>query len=122
LAPPAETLLPPASSLPSSKALLNPDATASSEAGTFALPKLLHAVKPVAPPEALKNYVTGTVNVDALVDTTGHIKAVTVLSGPTKLRQHAIEEMKQYLYEPAKRNGVAVSSHVQVSLQYWYEP
>jgi hypothetical protein len=85
-------------------------------------PRLLHAVKPVAPPEALKNYVTGNVNVDALVDSTGHIKSVTVLSGPTKLRQHAVEEMKQYVYEPAKRNGIAVSSHVQVSLQYWYEP
>jgi hypothetical protein len=85
-------------------------------------PKLVHAVKPVAPSEALKNYVTGTVNVDALVDSTGHIKSVTVLSGPTKLRPHAVEEMKQYVYQPAKRNGIAVSSHVQVSLQYWYEP
>jgi len=112
-------------SAPSSSAPLNTDATtatSTSEGGAFTLPKLLHAVKPVAPPEALKNYVTGTVNVDALVGTNGHIKSVTVLSGPTKLRQHAIEEMKQYLYEPAKRNGIAVNSHVQVSLQYWYEP
>jgi hypothetical protein len=112
-------------SAPSSSAPLNTDATtatSTSEGGSFTLPKLLHAVKPVAPPEALKSYVTGTVNVDALVDTNGHIKSVTVLSGPTKLRQHAIEEMKQYVYEPAKRNGIAVSSHVQVSLQYWYEP
>jgi hypothetical protein len=30
--------------------------------------------------------------------------------------------MKQYLYEPAKKNGKAVSAHVQVSLQFWYEP
>ena len=112
-------------SIPSSSASLNMNATtaaSASDGGTFTLPRLLHAVKPVAPPEALKNYVTGTVNVDALVDATGHIKSVTVLSGPTKLRQHAIEEMKQYVYEPAKRNGIAVNSHVQVSLQYWYEP
>jgi len=112
-------------SAPSPSASLNPEATtaaSTTEAGVFVLPKLLHAVKPVAPPEALKNYVTGTVNVDALVDTNGHIKSVTILSGPTKLRQHAIEEMKQYVYEPAKRNGIAVNSHVQVSLQYWYEP
>lgn len=112
-------------SAPSPSASLNTDTTtaaSTTEGGSFALPKLLHAVKPVAPPEALKNYVTGTVNVDALVDTTGHIKSVTVLSGPTKLRQHAVEEMKQYLYEPAQRNGIAVISHVQVSLQYWYEP
>ncbi len=85
-------------------------------------PKLVHGVKPVAPAEALKNYVTGNVNLDALVDAAGHVKSVTVISGPAKLRDTAIEDMKQYLYEPAKKNGKAVSAHVQVSLQFWYEP
>jgi hypothetical protein len=85
-------------------------------------PKLVHGVKPVAPAEALKNYVTGNVNLNALVDATGHVKSVTVLSGPIKLRETAIEDMKQYVYEPAKKNGKAVPSHVQVSLQFWYEP
>jgi hypothetical protein len=85
-------------------------------------PKLVHGVKPVAPAEALKNYVTGNVNLDALVDAAGHVKSVTVISGPAKLRDTAIEDMKQYRYEPAKKNGKAVSAHVQVSLQFWYEP
>jgi len=85
-------------------------------------PKLVHGVKPVAPAEALKNYVTGNVNLDALVDTAGQVKSVTVISGPAKLRDTAIQDMKQYLYEPAKKNGKAVSAHVQVSLQFWYEP
>jgi hypothetical protein len=85
-------------------------------------PKLVHGVKPVAPAEALKNYVTGNVNLDALVDAAGHVKSVTVIAGPAKLRETAIEDMKQYLYEPAKKNGKAVSAHVQVSLQFWYEP
>jgi TonB-like protein len=85
-------------------------------------PKLVHGVKPVAPAEALKNYVTGNVNLDALVDAAGHVKSVTVISGPAKLRDTAIEDMKQYLYEPAKKNGKAVPAHVQVSLQFWYEP
>jgi len=96
--------------------------TAAPEADAYVAPKLLQAVKPVSPPEALNNYVTGTVKVDALVDTNGHIKSVTVLSGPVKLRAAAITEMKQYVYVPAKKNGQAVPSHVQVSLQYWYEP
>ena len=85
-------------------------------------PKLVRGVKPVAPVEALKNYITGNVNLDALVDATGHVKSVTVLSGPVKLRQTAVEDMKQYVYEPAKKNGKAVPAHVQVSLQFWYEP
>lgn len=85
-------------------------------------PKLVRGVKPVAPAEALKNYITGNVKLDALVDATGHVKSVTVLSGPTKLRETAVEDMKQYVYEPAKKNGKAVPVHVQVSLQFWYEP
>ncbi len=85
-------------------------------------PKLVRAVKPVAPAEALKNYITGNVNLDALVDAAGRVKFVTVLSGPAKLRETAIEDMKQYVYEPAKKNGKAVPAHVQVSLQFWYEP
>jgi hypothetical protein len=85
-------------------------------------PKLLRAVKPVPPPEALRNYVTGNVNVDAVVDATGHVKSVTVISGPKKLWNTAIDQMKRYVYEPARKNGKPVTSHVQTSLQYWYEP
>ena len=85
-------------------------------------PKLVRGVRPVAPAEALKNYVTGNVNLDALVDAAGHVKSVTVLSGPAKLRETAIEDIKQYVYEPAKKNGKTVPAHVQVSLQFWYEP
>lgn len=104
--------------------------TAASDAGVgvnpdgdgYAGPKLVRAVKPVAPAEALKNYITGNVNLDALVDATGHVKSVTVLSGPAKLRETAVEDVKQYVYEPAKKNGKAVPAHVQVSLQFWYEP
>jgi len=104
--------------------------TAASDAGVGVIPdgdgyvgpKLVRGLKPVAPAEALKNYVTGNVNLDALVDATGRVKSVAVLSGPIKLRETAIEDMKQYVYEPAKKNGKAVPAHVQVSLQFWYEP
>ena len=88
----------------------------------YIAPKLVHSVRSVSPPEALRNYVTGSVKVDALVDTTGHVKSVKVLSGPQKLYSTAIQEIKQYIYEPARKNGKPVASHVQASLQYWYEP
>jgi hypothetical protein len=90
--------------------------------GEYVGPKLVRAVRPVSPPEAVRNYVTGNVKVDALVDVTGHVKSVTVISGPKKLWNTAIEQMKQYVYEPARKNGKPVTSHVQTSLQYWYEP
>jgi hypothetical protein len=85
-------------------------------------PKLIRGHKSMAPPDMIRNYITGSVNVDAVVDSTGHVRSVTVVSGPEKLRATAIEEMKQYLYQPAKKNGKPVPAHVQVSLQFWYEP
>ena len=94
----------------------------STPADDYVGPKLVHAVRPVSPPEALRNYVTGNVNVDALVDVTGHVKQVTVISGPEKLRKAAIDQMKEYLYQPARKSGKVVESHVQASLQFWYEP
>jgi TonB family protein len=88
----------------------------------YVAPKLVKGSKSVAPPEAIQNYVAGNVHVDAIVDSTGHIRSVTILSGPAKLHAVAMEVMKQYLYEPAKKNGKTVPAHVQVSLQFWYSP
>jgi hypothetical protein len=99
-----------------------PHAETPSAPEEFTAPKLVHSVKPVSPPDALRNYVTGNVNVDALVDAAGHVKSVTILSGPSKLRATATKVMKQYLYEPARKNGKAVPAHVQARLQFWYEP
>ena len=88
----------------------------------YIAPKLVKGPKSVAPPEAIRNYVAGDVVMDALVDTSGHVQMVKVLSGPAKLHATATEVMKRYVYEPARKNGKAVPAHVQVSLQFWYAP
>jgi hypothetical protein len=118
----AANLAPLATETPASAALLENEVANGKDSEDYTGPKLLYAVKPVAPPEALRNYVTGNVNLDALIDATGHVKSVTVISGPDKLRKTAVEDMKHYVYEPARKNGKAVASHVQTSMQFWYEP
>lgn len=97
-------------------------ATVAADAEGVVAPKLIRGHKSMAPPDMIRNYITGSVNVDAVVDATGRVRSVSVLSGPEKLRATAIEEMKQYLYQPARKNGKPVPAHVQVSLQFWYEP
>ena len=108
---------------PNNSGVISPGANAS---GTvpfdYVAPKLVKGSTSVAPPEAIRNYVSGDVTMDALVDTTGHVQTVKVLSGPAKLHATATEVMKHYLYEPAKKNGKPVPAHVQVSLQFWYAP
>ena len=56
-------------------------------------PKLISGRKSMAPPDMIRNYITGSVNVDAVVDAAGHVRSVKVLSGPEKLRASAIEQL-----------------------------
>jgi hypothetical protein len=109
---------------PNNSGVISPGANASGVTVPFdyVAPKLVKGSTSVAPPEAIRNYVSGDVTMDALVDTTGHVQTVKVLSGPAKLHATATEVMKHYLYEPAKKNGKPVPAHVQVSLQFWYAP
>ena len=85
-------------------------------------PKLVHSVRAVPPPEAARNFATGNVILDAIVDAAGQVQSSKVLSGPASLRSAAINAVKQYQYTPARKHGKAVPAHVQVTVQFWYEP
>src|SRR5579859_5811207 len=85
-------------------------------------PKLVKAIRSLSPPEALWKYVSGNVVLDAVVDETGHVESATVLSGPKALHKRALDTVKEYLYQPATRNGKPVPAHVEVKIQFWYEP
>ena len=84
--------------------------------------KLLKSVPPVYPPDAIRNFITGDVRLDALVDANGHVKSVTVIAGPSQLRQAAIDAFKQYQYSPATKGPRPVDSHVTVTIKFWYNP
>jgi len=84
--------------------------------------KLLKSVQPVYPPDAMRNFITGDVRLDALVDAKGRVKSVEVLVGPSQLRQAAIDAIKQYQYAPATKGARAVDSHVTVTIKFWYNP
>ena len=92
------------------------------EGGPIVPPKLVKSVRPNAPPDAILGYVTGDVAVDATVDPSGRVSSVKVLSGPASLHKAAVKAVKQYRYEPATQNGKPVSAHVNVTIQFWFEP
>ena len=85
-------------------------------------PKLLKAVNPVYPPDAMRGYITGDVRVDAVVDPDGRIGALKILGGPMLLRQAAVDALKQYEYAPATQAGRAVPAHVNVTVKFWFNP
>lgn len=84
--------------------------------------KLLKAVSPIYPPEAMNNFITGDVRLKAEVDDKGKIQDVEVVSGPAALRPAAIEAMKQYEYAPATKGGRPVASQINATIKFWFSP
>ena len=80
--------------------------------------KLLTSVAPVYPALAKNQRVSGDVRVDALVDVTGHVTAVKVISGPALLQQAAIDAIRSWKYQPATLDGRSVPMHLTVTLQF----
>jgi TonB family protein len=84
--------------------------------------KLLRAVQPIYPPDAMRNYITGDVRIEAEVDKQGRIGAMKILLGPKQFRQVAMDALKQYEYAPATQGGKPVASKVTVTIKFWFDP
>jgi periplasmic protein TonB len=80
--------------------------------------KLLKAVPPVYPPAARSQRVGGDVKIDALIDVSGNVSTMKVISGPTLLHQAAMSALKQWKYEPAKLDGNPTPMHLTVIVQF----
>jgi TonB family protein len=84
--------------------------------------KLLKAVQPIYPPDAMRSYITGDVRIEAEVDKQGRIGAMKILLGPKQFRQVAMDALKQYEYAPATQGGRPVASKVTVTIKFWFDP
>jgi general secretion pathway protein A len=82
--------------------------------------RLLSSVSPRYPPLAKNVHVAGDVRIDALVDPTGHVSTMKVVSGPALLRQAAVDALGQWKYEPATVDGKPVPMHLTVTIQFHF--
>jgi TonB family protein len=80
--------------------------------------KLLSQVSPIYPSLAKSQHVAGDVRVDALIDATGKVTTMKVVSGPTLLHQAAMDALRQWKYQPATLDGKTVPMHLTVTLQF----
>ena len=85
-------------------------------------PKLIKSVRALASLDALRDFETGNVVIDAVVGTAGEVHFISVISGPPSLRAPAVEALKEYQYEPATRNGQPVPAHVTITIHFRFEP
>jgi TonB family protein len=80
--------------------------------------KLLSSVPPSYPALAKSQHIAGDVRVDALIDPNGRVTTMKVVSGPTLLHQAAMDSLRQWKYQPASLNGIAVPMHLTVTIQF----
>ena len=128
-AQPAGKRTPPSSGLAANRSTVRPAEKTNSDSIVAAAgesgvvpPKLIKSVRALAPIEAVRDFETGNVVVDAVVGTTGEVNLVSILAGPPSLRAPAVASLKEYRYEPATRNGQPVPAHVTITIHFRFEP
>ena len=84
-------------------------------------PKLIQSERATASVDDLRDFETGSVVIDAIIDTGGNVTAMKVLSGPPSLRWPALQALKNYKYQPAMQHGRPVAAHVTVKIQFHFE-
>ena len=80
--------------------------------------RLIRAVLPAYPQLAKSNRVAGDVTLDALIDASGNVRDVSVISGPVFLREAAKLALKQWKYEPARLDGQPTAMHLTVTVKF----
>jgi TonB family protein len=80
--------------------------------------RLISSVPPSYPALAKNQHIAGDVRVDALIDASGRVTTMKVVSGPTLLHQAAMDALRQWKYQPATLNGNTVPMHLTVTILF----
>ena len=75
-------------------------------------------VPPVYPPEARSARIAGTVVMKALINRTGEVENLELISGHPMLAPAAMEAVKQWKYRPYLLNGNAVVMETQIQVNF----
>ena len=81
-------------------------------------PRLLSSPMPVYPMVARQTHTEGDVVLSTVIDQTGKVADMKVVSGPAVLRQAAVDALRNWKYEPSKLDGQSVSVHLLVTLRF----
>ena len=71
--------------------------------------RLIYNVRPLYPKLAKQVHIQGTVKLAALIDDTGTVERLKLISGHPFLVKATFDAVKQWLYQPAMYNGVPVA-------------
>ena len=75
-------------------------------------------VPPVYPLEAKTRHLEGDVTLNVLIDFSGKVASVSLVSGPQELAASAAENVMQWVYRPYVDGGVAKQVETQVTIHF----
>jgi protein TonB len=115
-APASDAVQAPAPSTPAVSPESDADAQVSLSASTTA--RVTRTVEPSYPLLAKQMKVQGAVVLQALIDKTGSIEDLHVVSGPTILAAAAREAVKQWHFKPYYQSGQAVETEARITVNF----
>ena len=86
--------------------------------GEVQLPKLISGKTPAFPPLAHQNHISGTVNIEVLIDLQGRVKSITAVHGNPLLTKAAIEALAAWRFQPASVDGNPVEARTTVTMHF----
>jgi TonB family protein len=95
-----------------------PDDAPARIGGDVKEPRLISSALPVYPMGARQAGVEGDVVVNTTIDKNGNVVGMKVVSGPTLLRQAALDSLHRWKYEPSKLDGQPVAVQMQVTIKF----
>lgn len=81
-------------------------------------PVLVRKVSPTYPPQARVQKITGSVVLDATVETDGSIRKIKIVSGPPILASAAASALGEWHYTPALLNGKRIATQQRITMVF----
>ncbi len=79
---------------------------------------IVSRVQPIYPPEARSARISGTVVLRALINQTGDVESLSLVSGHPLLAPAAMDAVKQWKYRPYLLNGKAVNVDTEILVNF----
>lgn len=86
--------------------------------GAIKQPKLIHSVLPVYPFAARQANIQGDVVIDTRIGPNGSVANMKVISGPTMLRQAALDALRRWKYQPSELDGKPAAVQILVTIRF----
>lgn len=100
-----------------------PPSGTDTSSGALTPPAIVKRVEATYPPEALKNKVSATVNLEIDIDESGAVTDARVINGAGQgFDEAAVAAAKQFTFEPAKQDGKPIRATIQLAYEFHPPP